>query len=421
MERQSNRVSDRHGEKGAALVISILLATLLLAVAGTVLLTSGMSAITSVDATAELQAYYGAESGLEASLNVIRGHVAPNGIAGTTRMGFRNAVDPATSNRANDTSAVARFSAWLNYNNNWRVAPNGANYSYSVLVTDPDDPTGALRNADASYRPTRIQVQSTGYGPNGSVKRMEMVVQKVSFDFDPDAMLLTRSSDDGSLATMEFDIGTSAAKFYSGHDNATAEPNLPTFGVTSLGDLAVANDAITKGSTVEEVKTYQVDIADLPPWLQTADAARDFLNYMQIVARSMGRYYTGLSGMAGSTSSPAFTFVNGNVSLDGGAGLLIVTGELVLNGNAVFNGVILVLGEGRVIRDGGGNGTVLGSIYVARFARSWQSSENGQPHPFLAPEVNIGGGGTANFKYDSSWVQRSKDALGDIVRDVREY
>ncbi|HEX6284948.1 MAG TPA: hypothetical protein VFZ71_08740 [Pyrinomonadaceae bacterium] len=415
------RASDRHGEKGAALVISILIATLLLAVAGTVILTSGMSAVTSIDATAELQAYYGAETGLEAALNVIRGHVAPNGIAGTTRMGFRNAVDPATSNRASDTSAVARFSAWLNYDNDWRVRPTGANYAYSVVVMDPDDPSGAQRLADATYRPKRIQVQSTGYGPRGSIKRMEMVVQKVSFDFEPDAMLLARSSDDGSLATMSFDIGTSAAKFYSGHDNAGAVSNLPTFGVTSVGDLAVANDAITKGATVEEVKTQQVDLADLPSWLQTADAAREFLNYMQIVARSMGRYYTSHSGMAGSTASPAFTFVNGNATLDGGAGLMIVTGDLTLSGNAVFNGVILVLGQGKVVRDGGGNGTILGSIYVAKFARSWPSSENGLPHPFLAPVVNVGGGGTANFIYDSSWVQKSKDALGDIVRDVREY
>lgn len=415
------RASNRHGEKGAALVISILIATLLLAVAGTVILTSGMSAITSIDATAELQAYYGAESGLEAALNAIRGHVQPNGIAGTTRMGFRNAVDPSTSNRASDTSTTGRLSAWLNYGTDWRVKPTGANYSYAVVVMDPDDPNGATRNADATYRPSRIQVQSTGYGPNGSVKRMEMVVQKVSFDFEPDAMLLARSSDDGSLATMTFDIGTSAAKFYSGHDNASSEPNLPTFGVTSVEDLGVANTAITKGATVEEVKTYQVDTADLPSWLQTADAAREFLNYMQIVARSMGRYSTSLSGPAGSTSSPAFTFVNGNATLDGGAGLLIVTGDLTLSGNAVFNGVILVLGQGTVIRDGGGNGTILGSIYVAKFARSWPSSENGLPHPFLAPVVNVGGGGTANFVYDSSWVQKAKDALGDIVRDVREY
>src|ERR671919_3016779 len=98
MDRQMRTGSDRQGEKGAALVISILIATLLLAVAGTVILTSGMSATTSVDATAELQAYYGAESGLEAALNVLRGHVQPQGNPNTTKIGFRNAVDPKKSN-----------------------------------------------------------------------------------------------------------------------------------------------------------------------------------------------------------------------------------------------------------------------------------------------------------------------------------
>ncbi len=414
------RASDRHGEKGAALVISILIATLLLAVAGTVILTSSMSAITSIDATAELQAYYAAECGLEATLNVLRGHVQPNGIAGTTRMGFRNAVDTTKSNRSNDTSAFPRLSAWLNYGVDWRVRPAGADYAYSVVVMDPDDPTGALRNADAAYRPWRIQVQSTGYGPKGSVKRMEMIVQKTSFEFNPKAMLLMRGADSG--AAMTFDIGDSAAKFYSGTDNATSGTNLPTFGVTHAADQTVANNAITKGATVDASPQVSiVPMADMPTWLHTADKAREFLNQMQIVARSMGRYYTSFSGVAGTTTKPEFTFVNGNATVDGGAGLMIVTGNLIMNGNPTFNGVILVIGEGTVNRDGGGNGNVLGSIYIARFARSWPTSENGLPHPFLAPVFHTDGGGTANLEYDSEWVQKAKDALGDIVRDVREY
>ncbi|HKV33693.1 MAG TPA: hypothetical protein VJP89_05220 [Pyrinomonadaceae bacterium] len=421
MMRQPKKVSDRHGEKGAALVISILLATLLLAVAGTVLLTSGMSAITSIDATAELQAYYGAESGLEAALNVLRGHVQPNGIAGNTKMGFRNAVSPSTSNRNNDSSTNARLSAWLNYDNDGRVRPAGANYSYSVVVMDPDDPNGTIRSANATYRPSRIQVQSTGYGPNGSVKRMEMIVQKTHFDFDPKAMLMMRGADDGSPATMSFDIGSSNAKFYTGHDHAGLAGSLPTFGVTNAQDLAVANDAITKGSTVADVKTSQVGASDLPEWLQNADAARKFLNDMQVVARSMGRYYTSFSGQAGTTASPQFTFVNGDATLDGGAGLLIVSGDLIMNGNPSFNGVVLVLGGGSINRNGGGNGNIYGSIFVAKFARSWPASENGLSHPFLAPVFNTSGGGNANLEYDSEWVQKAKDALGDIVRDVREY
>lgn len=414
-------ISDRHGEKGAALVISILIATLLLAVAGTVILTSGMSATTSIEGTAELQAYYAAESGLEAALNVIRGHVAPQGIPATTKIGFRNAVDPSKSNRNSDTSTTARLSAWLNYGSNGRVTPAGANYSYSVTVTDPDDPNGALRAANATYRPKRIQVQSTGYGPKGAVKRMEMIVQKTKFDFEPSAMLMMRGAEDGSASVMEFDIGSSNAKYYSGNDNAGSGANLPTFGVTNAVDLGIAQDAITKGATVADVKTAQVGMSDLPSWLHTADAARAFLNDMQLVARSLGRYYTSFSGMAGTTAEPKVTFVNGNATLDGGAGLLIVTGNLVMNGNPSFNGIILVLGEGTINRDGGGNGNILGAIYVAKFARSWPASENGQPHPFLAPSFHTNGGGNADLRYDSVWVQQAKDALGDIVRDIREY
>jgi len=415
-------VERRKGEKGAALVTAILISTLLLAVGGTVILTSGMSATTAIESTAELQAYYGAESGLEAALHVVRGHVAPSwGVNPSTKMGFRTAVDPNKSNRSSDHSTQSRLSAWIDYGGNDRVTPTGANYSFSIVVSDPDDPNGTQRAADATYRPTRIQIQSIGYGPRGSVKRMEMIVQKKDFDFQPNAMLLMRGSDDGSAAEMTFDIGDSAAKFYTGQDASGGGTDLPTFGVTNGTDLTVADEAITKGSTVEEDQTAQFPIGSLPPWLQTADNARAFLNDMQIVSRSMGRYYTTFDGYAGSDADPKFTFVNGNCTLDGGAGLLIVTGDLVMNGNPTFNGVVLVLGGGSINRSGGGNGNIHGTIYVAKFARSWPASENNLPHPFLAPSFHTSGGGNADLRYDSSWVQKAKDALGDIVRDVREY
>ena len=419
MKRQTRTASDRHGEKGAALVISILIATLLLAVAGTVILTSGMSATTSIEGTAELQAYYAAESGLEATLNVIRGHVSPTGLPSGTRMNFRNAVDITKANKPSDKSEVSTLSAWLNYGSDGRVTPTGANYSYSITVRDPDDWDGSKRKDDPTYRTTRIQVQSTGYGPKGAIKMMEMIVQKTHFDFEPDAMLVMRGADSG--AAMTFDIGDSAAKFYTGHDNAAVAGNLPTFGVTHAADKVVADNAITKGATVEEDKTYIVPMDELPSWLQTADDARTFLSDMQLTARSLGRYFTSFSGMAGTEANPRLTFVNGNCTLDGGAGILIVTGNLVMNGNPTFKGIILVLGEGTINRDGGGNGNVWGSIYVAKFARSWPASENGLPHPFLAPAFHTSGGGTADLKYDSVWVQQGKDALGDIVRDIREY
>lgn len=414
-------INQRNGERGAALITCILISTMLLAIAGTVILTSGMSATTAIDATAELQAYYGAESGLEATLNVLRGNVAPDASLPTdTKIGFRNAVQLDRSNHSGDASTVARLSGWLSYGNEGRVTPAGVNFSYSVALTDPDDPGGAQLAADPAYKPTRLLVQSFGYGPRGSTKQMEMVVERVIFDIDANAALAMRSADNGT-STMTFNIGDSAAKRYSGHDYTGSEPALPSFGVTSAVDKVIAEDAITKGSTVEPETVRLVDIASLPTFLQTADNARTFLNYMQAVSRSMGRYYSSFGGYAGSTASPQLTFVNGNCTLDGGAGLLIVTGNLIMNGNPNFSGIILVLGNGYVERDGSGNGDVLGTTYVAKFARSWPASENGQPHLFLAPTFITKGAGSSKLVYDSPSVQTALNTLGTIVRDVREF
>ena len=415
-------INSRRGERGAALVTSIMISTLLLTITGTVILTSSMSATTAIESTAEIQAYYGAESGLEAALNVLRGNSPPQtGMATDIKMGFRNAVSLDKANLPGDPSLVSRLSGWLPYGNDGRVTPN-ANFAFRIVVTDPDDPFGLIRNADATYRPSRLVIQSTGFGPRGATKRMEMVVQKIQFDFSPSAMLLLRGADDGQKATVTF--GDSSAKFYTGHDLAGVEADLPTIGVTSADDQAVVEEAITKGATVEEQQVAQVGIGSLPEWLQTTDGpngARAFLNTMQATARSMGRYFTSFSGYAGSTASPVYTFVNGNARLDGGAGLLIVTGDLTMFGNPNFTGIILVLGNGRVIREGGGNGNVHGTMYIAKFDRSWPASENGLPHPFLAPTIETNGAGTSDFRYDSVAVQSGMDVLGTIVRDIREY
>ncbi len=125
-----------------------------------------MSATTSFDATAELQAYYGAESGLENSLNVIRGHVQPNGIAGTTKMGFRNAVDIAKSNHASDTSTKARLSAWLDYDEDGIVrptVPTTASALRSLIRTIQTEPLAmpTLPTGRSEFRYSQLAMDQT--------------------------------------------------------------------------------------------------------------------------------------------------------------------------------------------------------------------------------------------------------------------
>ncbi len=98
------------------------------------------------------------------------------------------------------------------------------------------------------------------------------------------------------------------------------------------------------------------------------------------------------NGAAGSVASPQFTIVKGDCNLDSGAGLLIVTGTLTMNGNPDFRGLILVLGQGRVIKTGGGNGDTMGAMMIARF---------GATGDFLEPTFLVSGGGNSIHQYDS--------------------
>jgi len=66
---------NRSNEKGAALITAVLLSLLLLAAGGTLILTTTMTGITARDSTAEMQAYYAAESGVARTLEVLRGNV----------------------------------------------------------------------------------------------------------------------------------------------------------------------------------------------------------------------------------------------------------------------------------------------------------------------------------------------------------
>lgn len=426
----------RKNERGAALLTMLLISTLLLAAGGALVLTTGMSNTTAINSTSEVQAYYGAEAGLQMALNALRGNVAPGaGLPNGTQMGFRGAVtraisgnfanDPVT--RADGTKFPTRLSSWLTYGNDNRITLNNnfQNYcAFTLEITDADDPTGAAL-ADAAYIPRRLLIRSIGFGSKGATKRMETMVQRIDLDFTERALLAMRSSDPDPVTglpgpPMTFSTGDSNAKNYSGHDNyAGGAAVLPSFGVTSVQDQLIAQTAITKPGTVANPQVQLVPMSDLPAWLQTADAARRYLNDLEAIARASGSYRQGFNGVSGTDAQPAFTFVDGNCTLDGGAGLLVVTGTLTLSGNPNFNGLILVLGGGVVTRNGGGNGNTLGSMLVAAFQRTWPAAQNNLPHPFLAPSFSTDGGGNSDMFYHSDWVRRARNVLGVSVRDVR--
>ena len=395
-------------ERGAALLTALLVSTLLLIVGGALILTTNIAQGLAIDSTAELQAYYAAEAGVNATLNILRGNVASNPEG--TKATFRNVADNRT------------LTNWLTYDTTIDyvnvVAVNSAPaMGFTVDVTDPDAATTL-----PGKNPTRLLIHATGYGPKGAKKQMEVMVTRFIFDFSPPAMILM-IGDDGGTPQTGFAIGESEAKDYSGYDQTDPTRSLPVFGVTHDNDLTLATTTITnsKPETVSGVdKVTEFSNSQLPYFLQSADNARAFLSVMQERAQTTDRYFAGNTTDVGTVDNPKFTFIDGDAVLTEGAGLLVVTGKLVSDGNVGFKGIILVMGEGVFERSGTGNSDLLGAIVVAKFARNWPSGDTG-PHPFLAPTFSVSGGGTGLTAYDSGSVDRALSANGIRSLGVREY
>ena len=284
-------------------------------------------------------------------------------------------------------------------------AASPASTSIPAKVTSPD--------------PKRLLLKSYGFGPQGAEKRLELMVNHETLDVELVAGVLLRGADD--CTPLDLDTGASGAKYYSGVDYSGVDAQRPAFAVSPC-DKEDADAGIIKHDTVADPEIGLLmdnaegsEDVEQPSYLDSTAKARAYLNSLQSKAQSLGRYFnpgTGETSINDSLTAGQFTFVDGNATLTSGAGLLVVTGKLTMRGNADFRGVILVLGQGELEREGGGNGDILGGITIAKFNRT--------SGDFLAPIFHTDGGGTSNVQYDSSSV-RSAQGSGMNVSGIREF
>lgn len=271
--------------------------------------------------------------------------------------------------------------------------------------------------------PRRILVDVTGFGPRASVKKMQMMVGRLTLDYNPQATIAIRGADTIDPATgvqtlMTFSDGNSNPHSYSGNPTPPHTP-ISAFAVTNTPDYNMISGLNSSGNVTGSPPVQQVPLSRLPMWLQDANAARSLLNTLESVARAQGRLFTTANPPPdlGTSANPKFTFVNGNADLgtSGGAGLMVVTGTFNTRGAANYDGLILVLGGGVLTRNGGGNGDTLGAVAIARFDRNTVGG------PFLAPTFDTNGGGVSNVQYDPAKVLQALGLAGRSVLAMREY
>ncbi len=422
--------SKNRNERGAALITSLLVVTVLLAASGALIQITSMTSRNVIDSTAETQAYYGAEAGLQAALNALRGNTAPSATAmptGMTRISFRNAVTPTRSNdcpsgTGGDPTLVARLSRWLPYSdrrtaNTHVVVASNPTVEYDIVISFPVPDTMPSGTAD----PGRLLVQSTGYGPNGAKKQMSMIVSRSAFDPTIPAMMTLVGTPAG-VPAMSFESGNSNNHVYSGVDNATGlASGLPAFGTTNAADNAIAASNAASNTTSSPA-TAVVASSGLPSYLRTPAAARAFLDQMQaaaILGAAQSPATATYLPTGGSGNPTGFTFVKGDYTMGSGSGsgLLIVTGELETHGGTNFSGVIIVLGVGAVNRDGGGGGAFYGANFVAKV--DWPADTPART-AFGAPFFNFNGAGNATMQYDSNAAANAFQLLPAPVLGVVE-
>ena len=157
-KEQKNSIKDRKSEKGAALVMVMMISFMLLVASAGILLEATMNTANVTDATAEQQAYNAAESGIQSAINVMRGNVQPTSSPTTDIISFSKAVRTSSSNLSTDTSTEARLSRWLTYDSTYTdritlgsgtYTPNSG-FAFKVSLTDPDNTSNLINYVTTS-------------------------------------------------------------------------------------------------------------------------------------------------------------------------------------------------------------------------------------------------------------------------------
>jgi hypothetical protein len=340
------------------------------------------------------------------------------------------------------------FSSWTGQTSVTCATP-GTTWGLPAMVSCPNDTPqrvgyeanlnlgdNVITGTMTPPEPIRLVLQSTGYGPRGSVKKLEAVIQKNFFNgLSAPATLTLVGAPCPSPGTC-FNPGDSAVTVYSGDDTVSTD-NIPPIGTTNdqnLDDVQASVDGQPPHPFNGTVVGVPSNISnEIPDWLATPAQMDVAIHSLANTAMASadptnptGRFFP--SGIQPTTfgdnaSGTGITFCDGDCQLTGdGGGILVVTGQLTLFGNFYFKGLIIVTGPDGVIRRGGGTGILEGNIVVAPYnnGRIEDGASPSLTDQFLPPYYDLSGGGNSTVQYNSASLSNGLTAVDNFVLGVAE-
>lgn len=301
-------------------------------------------------------------------------------------------------------------------------------YGYEAQMATGDNViTGSL----TSPEPTRLLVRSVGFGPRGSTKQLEAIIQKDFFNgltAPATLTLIGPASTTSPNTTFTFNPGNSAVTVYSGDDAESTDiiPPIGTSNPTNLDDVQESVDGQPPNPFNGTVVGAPSDVSgETPEWLRTPATLDAAVKSLYNVAIASGRYFPSgqqPTSFGSYATAQGITFCDGNCSFTGqGGGIMVVTGKLTLSGNFSFKGMIIVTGQAGVDRSGGGNGEIQGNMVIAPYVNSTVAPATDPiSATFLAPQYNLSGGGNSEIRYNSAAVAGGLVAVSNFVLGVAE-
>lgn len=299
---------------------------------------------------------------------------------------------------------------------------------YAAFLTN--DPAEGIDNADDENQ--LVMITSIGVDDDGSFEMTQAIVIKEELLPGLPPATITLLGPDPV-----FDGGTADVHEYSGDDcGGLGDPSIavPVVGTVSTEAELVAEQGIHYDETTDEGPDYEsgawvredtfADLTDLSEptvdemlasmWTDCG-AVHDLVEELRQLADVVCCTAPVCDPPVPSTCTlPATSisnliFIDGDwvVGPEGGAGTLVVTGEVTYDGRASWNGTIFIFGAGEFERNGGGNGDISGAIMVGDIAGPdgvYGNTDDctGGDGGFAPVDYEMNGGGNADTLYCST-------------------